>query len=174
MGRNIELKCRCSDLGTMSVRAAALGAESRGLLVQRDTFFHAPSARLKLRELGGGRAELISYRRPDTCDPCASDYRICEVAAELRDVLADALGIAGIVEKRRQLWIWRRTRIHLDDVTGLGSFVELETVLREQSEADGRDELAHVARALALDPTDQIALPYLALLEAARTGSAQP
>jgi predicted adenylyl cyclase CyaB len=167
MARNIEIKCRCNDLVAISARAAALGAEPRGVLVQRDTFFHATNARLKLRELGDGRAELISYRRPDTAEARASDYRRCEVPRELRGVLDDALGIAGVVEKRRQLWIWQRTRIHLDEVVGLGSFVELETVLGEQSEDDARAELAHVAAELGLDRFPLLPMPYVELLRSA-------
>jgi hypothetical protein len=34
--------------------------EDRGALQQRDTYFHAVQGRLKLREEGGGPAELIS------------------------------------------------------------------------------------------------------------------
>jgi adenylate cyclase class IV len=173
MGRNIELKCRCPDLEAVARRARALGAEREQRLAQRDTFFVTGGARLKLRDFGDGRAELISYRRADTAEARPSDYHICAVAPALEAVLADALGVAGVVEKQRDLWIWRNTRIHLDEVSGLGCFVELETVLREQSEADARDELAQIARALALDPSDHVALPYVELLERSRAVTAQ-
>jgi len=33
------------------------------------------------------------------------------------------------VSKRREIYLWHNVRIHLDAVTGLGSFVEFEAVL---------------------------------------------
>ena len=42
--------------------------------------------------------------------------------------LSETLGVDVVVEKRRHLLLWKTVRIHLDEVTGLGSFVELEAV----------------------------------------------
>jgi predicted adenylyl cyclase CyaB len=174
--RNVELKCRCADLEAVRRRADALGARDAGLLVQRDTFFTGPRARLKLRELQGpegARAELISYERPDLKRARTSRYRIAPVddPDALAAVLAHALGEAGTVSKRRRLYLLRSTRIHLDEVEGLGSFVELETVLAEgRPEADGHAELAELAAALGLDGEERIAVPYVELLRVARVG----
>ena len=49
-----------------------------------------------------------------------------------------------MVEKRRRLLLWETVRIHLDEVEGLGSFVELEAVAGEGS--DLSRERAQVAR----------------------------
>ncbi len=152
--RNIEAKYAGVDLATVRAAAAALGARPAGLLVQRDSFFPAPRARLKLREQVGGSAELICYRRADRAEARASDYRVCPVPdpAALRALLVDALGEGPVVHKRRELWLWRSTRIHLDQVDGLGDFVELETVLDgETNDAAAHAELAHAANALGLD-----------------------
>jgi predicted adenylyl cyclase CyaB len=167
--RNIEIKCRCRNLEEVHRRALAIGAREAGLLEQRDTFFGGSRARLKLRELGAGRAELISYQRPDVAGPRASAYRVAPVAhaAELAAVLEQALGTAGGVAKRRTLLLLRSTRIHLDVVEGLGTFVELETVLSGQPDEDGERELAEIAAALGLEKTDQVASPYVDLLSAA-------
>jgi predicted adenylyl cyclase CyaB len=164
--RNIELKVRCEDLVAVRRRAESLGAQDRGVLHQRDVFFQSPLARLKLREFGDGTAELISYRRSDTGEPRGSDYLICPVAEpnQLAAVLSHALGTAGIVKKTRHLLLYRHTRIHLDEVDGLGSFVELETVLAGQSDADGHAELRQVAAALDLRVHDGVAEPYVELL----------
>ena len=48
--------------------------------------------------------------------------------AAMREILARALGIVGRVRKLRRLCLVDRTRIHLDDVEGLGCFVEIEAV----------------------------------------------
>jgi adenylate cyclase class IV len=49
----------------------------------------------------------------------------------LRESLTLAYGRTGHVEKHRTLFLAGRTRIHLDRVSGLGHFLELEVVLEE-------------------------------------------
>lgn len=165
--RNIELKARCDDLAGVRARAERIGARNAGLLYQRDTFFVAPHARLKLRELGDGKAELISYVRPDVATARASDYVIAAVErpAEVHAALEHALGILCTVTKTRHLFLLGATRIHLDKVEGLGSFIELETVVERQSEGEARDELQRIARALEIDEGDLVGVPYAVLLE---------
>ncbi len=49
----------------------------------------------------------------------------------LKTVLQMSLGCAGHREKDSELSTWSgRRRIHLDEVEGLGSFVELEVVMQ--------------------------------------------
>lgn len=165
MMRNVELKFRCADLGVIRLRAEALGAEDRGGLSQWDSFFAAPLGRLKLRDFGDGRGELIAYRRPDSTEARGSDYLLANVTDPdaLRGVLSFGLGDAGAVRKQRRLFLWRHTRIHLDLVEGLGEFVELETVIVEQSEAAAHEELRWVVDALGLRDEDRIARAYVDL-----------
>ena len=44
----------------------------------------------------------------------------------IEKILSTAYGTLGIVEKIRLLYLVGQTRIHVDQVTGLGSFMELE------------------------------------------------
>jgi adenylate cyclase class 2 len=170
MRRNVEVKARCGDLSVVRARALALGATDAGLLRQRDTFFGAPHARLKLREFGDGRAELISYVRPDVAAARRSDYVVAPVdhPVEVRAALEHALGAVCTVTKVRHLLLLRSTRIHLDEVEGLGSFVELETVIDRQSNDEAHAELRGIADALGLDPATFLAVPYAELLERLR------
>jgi homotetrameric cytidine deaminase len=126
--RNLEIKARDPDPARSLERALALGAEDRGEIFQRDTYFARASGRLKLREQTPGDAELIQYRRPDESGPRVSDYRIVPAPEGLGAVLDAALGTLAVVEKRRRLLIADGVRIHLDRVEGLGEFVELEAV----------------------------------------------
>jgi len=44
----------------------------------------------------------------------------------MQAALGMALGIKGVVRKQRMLYMIGQTRVHLDQVEGLGSFMELE------------------------------------------------
>jgi homotetrameric cytidine deaminase len=134
--RNVELKARDPDPERSLERARALGAEDRGELRQRDTYFFTPRGRLKLREQDPGGAELIAYERADAAAARESRYRIARVddPAALREALDAALGTVVVVDKRRRLLLWEGVRIHLDRVEGLGDFVELEGVADEGSD----------------------------------------
>jgi homotetrameric cytidine deaminase len=144
--RNIELKARDPDPGRTLELALELGTEDRGEISQRDTYFMAARGRLKLREQDPGPAELIQYRRPDGIGAHTSEYRRLPVgeAEALREALDAAHRTLVVVSKRRRLLIWEGVRIHLDEVEGLGSFVELEAVAAERS--DLSEEHAKVER----------------------------
>jgi homotetrameric cytidine deaminase len=160
--RNIELKARDADPERTLERALALGADDRGELAQRDTYFARASGRLKLREQSPGEPELIEYRREDAAAARASDYRVVPVrdADALRDALAAALGAPVVVEKRRRLLVKDGVRIHLDRVDGLGDFVELEAVAPEA----GEEELERVRAALEIEDGALVAESYSDLL----------
>jgi homotetrameric cytidine deaminase len=144
--RNVELKARDTDPARTLERALAAGAEDRGLLIQRDTYFAVAHGRLKLREQEPGGATLIGYERPDAASERVSRYRLVAVAepAPLIAALGAATGVSARVEKRRRLLLWETVRIHLDDVRGLGAFLELEAVAATGS--DLRRERARIAR----------------------------
>jgi homotetrameric cytidine deaminase len=126
--RNLEIKARDADPRRSLEAALALGADDQGELTQRDTYFAGARGRLKLRQQTPGESELIQYRRPDDAGPRVSEFRLVPVseAAALELALEAALGALVVVEKRRRLLLWEGVRIHLDDVEGLGAFVELE------------------------------------------------
>jgi homotetrameric cytidine deaminase len=129
---NVELKAFDRDPDATASRCVNLGAADAGLLSQRDTYFAARRGRLKLRvEEGALGGELIAYRREDDAEPIESGYVVAAVAApeELAEALDASLGTVVVVSKRRRLFLWEGVRIHLDEVDGLGSFVEFEAVL---------------------------------------------
>jgi adenylate cyclase, class 2 len=129
--RNLELKARDRDPARSLQACRDLGAEVKGTLLQRDTYFEAPRGRLKLREEPDAVATLIAYERPDLAGNKESRYRLVDVPepTELRDALTSALGITVVVSKSRRLFIHAGARIHLDRVEGLGDFIELEGVM---------------------------------------------
>jgi len=146
--RNVELKAIDRDPDATLERALAAGARDQGVLVQRDTYFGAPRGRLKLREEEPGESHLIAYDRADEAAARTSAYRIAPVAApaELRAALEAALGVTQVVDKRRRLLLWESVRIHLDEVEGLGRFVELEAVAEADSDLAREHEQVRLLR----------------------------
>jgi len=143
--RNLELKARDPDPAATLAAARAAGATDEGVMRQRDTYFAARTGRLKLREQDPGTAQLIAYERADAAAARESRYRIVDVADPegLRDGLDAVLGTTVVVDKRRHLLLLDNVRIHLDEVEGLGAFVELEAVVA--GEGRTADEEARVA-----------------------------
>ncbi len=79
-----------------------------------------------------------------------------------------ACGIRGVVRKTRYLYLVGQTRVHLDDVEGLGQFMELEVVLREgQSDAEGQAIAEELMTRLGVERGDLLEGAYMDLLEAA-------
>ena len=149
--RNVELKAHDPDPARTLERALQAGARDAGLLRQRDTYFTVPHGRLKLREEDPGGATLIAYDRPDAASARVSSYRLVPVAdpEPLRDALTAANGVDVVVVKRRHLLLWETVRIHLDEVRGLGSFLELEAVAEPDSDLSSeRARVAHLRAAL--------------------------
>ena len=172
--RNIELKARCADLSAARTASLALGAEAVCSLEQTDTYFHARVGRLKLRETSKKPAELIWYDRADAVDARRSDYRLVPVkdANALKSALTAALGVRIIVEKRRELLIWENVRIHLDSVRGLGTFIEFEAVLADQSEETvSRQRLQKLTSVIRVTDADRIATSYSALAMESGSGA---
>ena len=168
MAENIEIKLRVADWQDLLLRLGALdGIRDGGVLEQRDVFFDCPRGRLKLR-LGTGPAQLIHYERADAAALRSSRYTLIETpdGEDLCAVLQLALGTRGEVRKRRHLFLLDNVRIHLDEVHGLGRFVELEAVVDAQ-----HDEAACLAAAqrllqdLGLDGAPRESHAYIDLLQ---------
>ena len=135
----------------------------------------APTGGREDGEAAEAGAVLIAYARADTTDSRLSDYLLYPVAdaPTLREALSRTLGVRVVVEKRRVLYRYGRTRIHLDAVAGLGAFVELETVLADDA-GDASDGVAEgaatehrtVIELLGLDRLPPVAVSYSDLLAA--------
>ncbi|XP_043239963.1 uncharacterized protein LOC122390761 isoform X2 [Amphibalanus amphitrite] len=166
--RNVEIKARVRDLERTRQLAAQLSGSDGQQLDMRDTFFPAAHGRLKLREQTGAPNRLIFYDRPDTTGPKLSDYKLANLGEEvgpLREVLAAALGVRGDVEKRRYLYLVGQTRVHVDRVTGLGDFVELEVCLTDvQTAEDGQAVAERLMEQLGVAPDDLIDCAYMDML----------
>jgi predicted adenylyl cyclase CyaB len=169
MPRNVEIKARVPDVEALRQRAEALSNGPVEVLDQRDTFFSVPCGRLKLRQLAPDVCELIAYDRPDEATARLSEYHLTRSSdpKAFLEVLTAALPIRGVVAKRRLLYLVGRTRIHIDEVEGLGTFMELEVVLDDrQSIEEGHRIAERLMGDLGLADAERICGAYIDLLEA--------
>lgn len=167
--RNIELKARLQDLDAARAIAESVATSRLGGQHQIDTYFAAGRGRLKLRQINGLSAELIAYARPDQSGPKRSDYQLAPIAhpETLKSALTQALGVTVVVDKRREIYLWHNVRIHLDQVAGLGAFLEFEAVLRpDEADALGHAQLAELRALFQLRDEDLIEVSYSDLLSA--------
>ena len=167
MPSNIEIKARASDWDEQLKRAESLAGSPPKFTRQTDTFFVAPSGRLKLRLFEDHSGELISYKRQDTSGPKSSDYVIASLqqADEVLAVLSHSLETVGTVKKLRRVFWVGHTRIHFDEVETLGRFLELEYVLVPGENPDtGDEEVLRLLGELGVRPEDHLNGAYVDML----------
>lgn len=132
--KNIEVKVSIDNSKEIIKKLKIIKAKHLGILKQKDTYYFCPSGRLKLREINNKKYELIFYKRPNLKQSKISSYQIVNLdkkgSKELNLLLSQSFGVFVIVNKERDLWIYKNTRIHLDKVENLGNFLELETVVK--------------------------------------------
>ncbi|HEX2094673.1 MAG TPA: class IV adenylate cyclase [Longimicrobiaceae bacterium] len=145
MPTNVEIKARNPDPEGLRTLAISLSCTPEERLVQEDVFFACATGRLKLRIFDSGAGELILYERPAGPSPRPCRYTIAPTPdpGALRQILSATLPELGCVRKERILYRVGQTRVHLDSVEGLGEFVELEVVLREDQPEEEGVRIAH-------------------------------
>jgi predicted adenylyl cyclase CyaB len=130
---NIEIKARCTIPQQAAIQVYLEKAEARyvGLDEQTDTYFAVRNGRLKVRE-GKIETALIFYQRPNQSGPKQSDYKLVrnyggqDTVSKVKECLIAAQGVLVIVKKARRIYYLNNVKFHLDDVDGLGRFVEIE------------------------------------------------
>lgn len=88
---------------------------------------------------------LVQYSRPDVAGPKLSEFDVLELTEPdiLNRMLTNSLGVLGEVKKFRHLFLYGQTRIHLDKVEGLGTFLEFEICLRSEQTIDEGTKIAN-------------------------------
>ncbi|MEI6811038.1 MAG: class IV adenylate cyclase [Candidatus Nomurabacteria bacterium] len=128
--KNLEIKVKLNS--QKDVDGLLDFADRKEVLNQKDTYFLVGDKRLKIREEKKSD-ELIYYIRKNEKNSKESDYFVFPVYYKLtpfvKKVLGFMFGEKIVVIKKRNLFIYKNTRIHLDEVSNLGDFLELETVI---------------------------------------------
>ena len=124
---NIEIKARTNNSRIIRQWLLDNNADFKGIDEQTDTYFNVPNGRLKLRE-GNIENNLIYYERENQAGPKQSDFNLLSVEnpGALKELLTAALGVKVIVEKKREIYYIDNVKFHIDQIEGLGDFVEIE------------------------------------------------
>ncbi len=129
---NIEFKARCSDPDRIRQILTSRNADFKGIDHQIDTYFNVAEGRLKLRQ-GNIENHLIYYQREDVAGAKQSNVVLHPVQKgdSLREILSTSLGVLAVVDKKREIYFIDNVKFHIDQVEGLGSFVEVEAIDNE-------------------------------------------
>jgi adenylate cyclase class 2 len=179
MTYEVENKYRIEDAGAIEKKLAALGCQFEATIVQRDQYFNHPARdfaetdeALRIRSVGD--ENCVTYKGPKI-----------DTATKTRQEIEPAIGRGGktanamaavfvalgfrpvrVVEKRRRLaelaWEGSCIEVALDQIDGLGDFVELETTAAEGQLEAARECLASLAKYLELGKPERRS--YLELL----------
>ncbi len=164
----IEIKARCPNPEQVRTVLKTEKARYVGKDHQIDTYFQVPEGRLKLRQ-GNIEKTLIFYNRANQAGPKKSEVSLFRPAAtddDLRQVLTSALGVKVIVDKQREIYFIENIKFHIDQVEGLGSFVEIEAIDTNQtfSEAELLAQCQKYIRLFGIEEKQLIECSYSDLL----------
>jgi predicted adenylyl cyclase CyaB len=163
MARNLELKIKLESLSEIKQTLEENFINQTELLKQQDTYYKWDNGLLKLRSVNG-KYELIKYSRDEVNKERWSDYFILNITSEnAEEFFSNILTVETVVKKNRELYIYKNTRIHLDDVSELGYYLELETVVLNGLQ-DAKVEFDEVVKMLKLNLDNQIKASYRNLM----------
>ncbi len=125
--KNVEIKAKCHNPDKVRQYLKQHNAKFIGIDHQTDTYFNVPNGRLKLRQ-GNIENYLVFYNRPDTNEPKRSDVILYKPTdpQTLKQILAQSIGIKIQVRKTREIYFIDNVKFHIDNVEGLGNFIEIE------------------------------------------------
>ena len=128
MALNLELKIKIDSRKYLLEKIKSSKARYIKTINQKDVYYKIRKGLLKLR-IENGTYTLIKYFR-DERGKRWSNYHLLTLTGENpENYLEDIFKIDIVVEKKRELYMYKNTRIHLDSVKGLGNFLELESVV---------------------------------------------
>lgn len=133
MKKNFEIKVKLNDPNKTKNLVRLLCKEKKSLKQkqhQEDIYYKVNKGRLKLRIIDGKTGNLIYYFRNNESGKRVSNYTILETTTpkELNSILSSLYGVLIKVKKVRKITIIDNVRIHIDQVIGLGNYLEIEVI----------------------------------------------
>lgn len=160
---NVEIKAACKDPGNIRRFLHDNNASFIGVDEQVDTYFQTNNGRLKLRE-GNIENNLIYYERANEAGPKHSLFHLVKIedANGLKGVLTKSMGIKVVVRKKREIYYIGNVKFHIDEVDGLGSFVEIEAgnVFADLTREQLQQQCDYYVNALEIKQADMLRHSY--------------
>lgn len=164
---NVEIKARCANADFIRKCLLSENADFKGVDEQTDTYFNVAKGRLKLRE-GNIENNLIYYSRTNQAGPKNSHFKLVKVedVSGLKEALTASIGVKVIVAKKREIYYIRNVKFHLDEVPGLGSFVEIEAgnMLADLSQEQLKEQCDFYMSEFGIKEEDLISISYSDML----------
>ena len=111
---------------------------------------------------------LIFYERTNQAGPKNSSFNLVKVedAKGLKEVLTRSNGIKVVVEKKREICYIGNVKFHIDEVPGLGSFVEIEAgnILADLSQSQLKAQCDHYVKEFKIEKKDLVEVSYSDML----------
>jgi adenylate cyclase, class 2 len=166
--QNIEIKARCADASFIRNYLLQNEAIFKGVDEQTDTYFNTNNGRLKLRQ-GAIENSLIFYKRDNSAGPKLSEVYLVQVeknSEPLKELLMHANGVKVVVKKKREIYFIENVKFHIDEVDGLGSFVEIEAIDKDGTLGLEKinEQCAYYVAQFNIQPTDLLTHSYSDLL----------
>ena len=163
MPSNIEIKIKIPSFRKYENMLKSLGLKPKELLNQKDVYYETKKGLLKLR-IENGKGSLIKYSRDEKSKSRISNYNVLKISDNSAEkFFNDIFKIKAVVEKKRILYLYKNTRIHLDKIKRLGNFIELESVVVKDKRSAIK-EFNEVVKLLNLDTEKQIRKSNLDLI----------
>lgn len=131
--KNLEIKAKFENTKNLKRIFKDIGATLTETMSQVDTYFNVPKGRLKLREIGKGKAYVIYYERGEKTTERWSNFYTYDVTnpKEFKQFFSKSLDVKVTVDKKRILYMYKNARIHVDLVKDLGNFIEIEVEVKK-------------------------------------------
>ncbi|HLK30074.1 MAG TPA: class IV adenylate cyclase [Puia sp.] len=160
---NFEFKAKADNIKELENKLLQLHPVFIGEDHQIDTYFNVPNGRLKLR-VGNIENSLIYYERKNTAGAKQSDIILYKHKPDknLKEILIKVHGIKAVVDKLRKIYFIGNVKFHFDKVKGMGEFVEVEAI--DKDESIGLEKLQeqcdYYASFFEIKTSDYIAISY--------------
>ena len=114
------------------------------------------------------RTLILMYERTDQAGPKNSYFKLIKVenADDLKNALTRSIGVKVIVQKIREIYFIGNVKFHIDEVPGLGSFVEIEAgnMLADLSQKQLEHQCDEYVKIFGINPEDLVDVSYSDML----------
>ena len=163
MPLNLELKVKLDSHKEIKKLLKNIEADSVKTLNQKDIYYKINNGLLKLR-IENGEQSIIKYLRNEKGKDRFSDYEVLHFSTgDTEKFFKELFKIETAVEKKRKLYMYDNTRIHLDKVKELGIFLELETLVIN-GKTDAKNRFKKIVGLLELNKYGEIRKSYRDLM----------